>query len=277
MPRSTPNLPLLAGTIGGGVVVILLGLLLVGGVKQVDSTEHCVLTRYGKVVDRKMSTGLNFTPFADATCFTMTETNFPVEGVESMEAQTGDPVTVQGDVALIYAYDPATVFDVFMEKRSPAAAEAEILNATREGYRTALSNWTVAEIFSGRRQFLSGSVRAHIQRKLGDRAQIKQVFVRDIKIPASIEQQRIAAAEQAQILDRARKQFVIDSVNANAIVFKAEAEAKSKELQARSYESNNALIELDKTRALAEGISNACKGVTTCVIGGSIMDVWDRQ
>ena len=275
MARST-NVPLLAGLLGGGFVVLLLGVMLIGGVTQVDSTEHCVLTRYGKVVNQKMDTGLNFTPFANATCFTMTETNFPGAGVETMEAQTSDPITITGDVALIYAYDPATVFEVFVEKRSPEAAEAEILNATREGYRTALSSWSVAEIFSGRRQFLSDSVKAHIQRKLGDRAQIKQVFVRDIKIPPSIEQQRIAAAEQAQILDRARKQFVIDSVNASASLLKAEAEARSKELQARSYESNNALIELDKARALADGLSNACKGVQTCVIGGSVMDTWNR-
>lgn len=259
-------------------LIAVLGLAL-GGWTIVDSTEHCVLTRYGKVVERKMDTGLNFTPFTEATCFSMTEQNFPTgaEDRETMEAQTRDPVTVIGDVALVYAYDPATIYDVFVEKRSSAAVETEIRNAIREGYRNALSGWTVAEIFSARRPDLADSMRVHIQRKIGDRARIEQVFVRDIKIPEQIERQRIAAAEQAQILDRAQKQFVIDSVNAAAEVIKARGQAEAKDLQARSYESNDKLIELDMIKAWSEGVAEACKGVQSCVLGGSVLDSWRQR
>jgi regulator of protease activity HflC (stomatin/prohibitin superfamily) len=260
--------------VGIGVLASLV--LVLGGWTVVDSTEHCVLTRYGRVVERKMDTGLNFTPFANATCFSMTEQNFPAaaDEKETMEAQTRDPVTVLGDVAIVYSYDPGTIFEVFMEKRSPDAVETEIRNSIREGYRNALSGWTVAEIFSARRPTLADSVRAHIQRKVGNRANIQQVFVRDIKIPEQIERQRIAAAEQAQILDRAQKQFVIDSVNAAAQVIKARGEAEAKQLQARSYESNPRLIELDMIKAWSTGIGEACKGVTSCVLGGSVVDSW---
>lgn len=266
------GLAIAAGAVTLGAVV-LLGLAL-GGWTVVDSTEHCVLTRYGKVQERKMDTGLNFTPFSDATCFSMTEQNFPAssDSKETMEAQTRDPVTVTGDVAIVYAYDPATIYDVFVEKRSPEAVETEIRNAIREGYRNALASWTVGEIFSERRPSLADSVRVHMQRKIGDRARIQQVFVRDIRIPEQIERQRIAAAEQAQILDRARKQFVIDSVNSSAEVLKARAFAEAKELQARSYESNSKLIELDMMKEWANGIREACKGVNTCVLGGSVVD-----
>lgn len=269
-----PGILITAVLVGIGA---LAGLVLVfGGWTVVDSTEHCVLTRYGRVVERKMSTGLNFTPFANATCFSMTEQNFPrgVDDKETMEAQTRDPVTVMGDVAIVYAYDPGTIFEVFMEKRSPEAVETEIRNSIREGYRNALSGWTVAEIFSARRPALSDSVRVHIQRKVGNRARIQQVFVRDIKIPEQIERQRIAAAEQAQILDRAQKQFVIDSVNAAAQVIKARGEAEAKQLQARSYEANPRLIELDMIKAWSTGIGEACKGVQSCVLGGSVVDSW---
>ncbi|HEX2095242.1 MAG TPA: SPFH domain-containing protein [Longimicrobiaceae bacterium] len=263
-----------AAVIGIGVVAGLVAAI--GGWTVVDSTEHCVLTRYGRVVERKMDTGLNFTPFAEATCFSMTEQNFPVgaEDKETMEAQTRDPVTVTGDVAIVYSYDPGTIYQVFVEKRSPDAVETEIRNSIREGYRNALAGWTVAEIFSQRRPLLSDSVRAHIQRKVGNRARIQQVFIRDIKIPEQIERQRIAAAEQAQILDRAQKQFVIDSVNAAAEVLKARASAEAKELQARSYESNPRLIELDMIKAWSTGIGEACKGVQSCVLGGSVVDSW---
>lgn len=267
----SPNIATL-GVIG---VAVLIGLIIsFGGWTIVDSTEHCVQTRYGRIIREQMKTGLNFTPFSDATCFSMTEQNFPLE---TMEAQTQDPVTITGDVSLVYAYNPTSIGQVFREKRSPAAVEEEIKNAVREGYRNALAAWTVGEIFSERRPELADSVQRHIQRKIGDRADVKKVFVRDVKIPPQIEQQRIAAAEQAQILDRARKQFVIDSVNSAAEVLKARAFAEAKDLQARAYEANARLIELDGIKAWSDGIKEACKGVQTCVLGGSVMDAFAQQ
>ena len=242
---------------------------------SVDSTEHCVETRYGKVVNERMSTGLNPTILTTATCFPMTERNYPSGGQkEVISAQTQDPITVEGDVAIVYKYDPATITRVFLEKRTPDAAEAEILNGIREGYRNALSSWTIAEIFQNRAA-LSDSVRVHIQRKIGDRAIITNVFVRDIKAPQSIEQARIAAAQQAQVLDKAQKQFTIDSVNARAQVMTAQASAEAKRLEAASYATNPALLQLEIAKANAEGLARACAGpqVTTCVIGGTTADI----
>ena len=75
-------------------------------------------------------------------------------------------------------------------------------------------------------------------------------------------------------MDRAQKQFVIDSVNAAAEVIKARGQAEAKDLQARSYESNDKLIELDMIKAWSEGVAEACKGVQSCVLGGSVIDAW---
>lgn len=243
---------------------------------QVDTTERCILTRYGEVVQQEMPKGLNWTPLTDATCFTMTDRNFPDAGAtETISAQTADPVTIEGDVAIVYTYDPATIYQVFLDKRTPASAEAEILNSVREGYRTALAGWTVAQIFSSNRASLADSVRAHIQRKIGTRAIIRQVFVRDIKLPQAIEQARINSARQAQVLAQARQQYEIDSVNARAKVLTAEADARTKQLLAQSYASNPRLMELEAARAFAEGLGKVCgQGVTTCIIGGSVMDSW---
>lgn len=244
---------------------------------SVDTTEHCVLTRYGRIIEPKMGTGMNFTPLANATCFTMTDRNYPdAGGKETMEAQTADPITVIGDVSIVYSYDPATVAKLFEDKRTPEAAESEILNAVREGYRNALAGWTVAQIFSGNRSALSDSVKAHIQRKLGDRAVIKQVFIRDIKAPQQIETARIEAAKQAQVLDQAQKQFAIDSVNARGRLMVAEAEAQAKRLEAAAYSGNRELLQLRIAEARARGLAEACKGATTCVIGGSVMDAFSR-
>ena len=100
----------------------LLPLVLLVACERVDVTEHCVMTRYGKVVQERMEPGLKWMPIADATCFPLTEQNFPEQGsVETITAQTADPLTVQGDVAIVYSYDPATVYEVFTEKRSQLA------------------------------------------------------------------------------------------------------------------------------------------------------------
>jgi hypothetical protein len=224
-----------------------------------------------------MATGLNLTALTTATCFTMTEKNYPVSatGKEMIPAQTQDPITVEGDVAIVYKYDPATIFKVFEEKRTAESAETEIVNAIREGYRNALAQWTIAEIFQNRAA-LADSVKNHIQRKIGNRAIIQQVFVRDIKVPAQIEQARIQAAQQAQVLDKALKQFTIDSVNARAVVIAAQASSEATRLSAQSYITNPKLLELEIAKAYAEGLKEACKGVQTCVIGGTIMDSWKR-
>ena len=256
-------------------LVVAVGLL--AGCTQVDSTEHCVETRYGKVVNPKMTTGLNLTVLTTSTCFTMTEKNYPVlaGGKEMIPAQTQDPITVEGDVAIVYKFDPATIYNVFVEKRTAESAETEIVNAIREGYRNALAQWTIAEVFQNRAA-LSDSVKNHIQRKIGNRAIIQQVFVRDIKVPAQIEQARIQAAQQAQVLDKALKQFVIDSVNARAVIIAAQATSEATRLSAQSYISNPKLLELEIAKAYADGLKEACKGVQTCVIGGTIMDSWKR-
>lgn len=264
---------------GGAVAALLLITLMISGsFTRVDSTEHCVLTRYGTVIKRKMPTGLNFTPLSEPTCFRMTQRNFPEteEGKEVIQATTADPVTVEGDVAITWSYNPGSIYQVFLDKRTPEAAEMEVLNAVREGYRNALNAWTVNRIFSAERARLSDDVRRQIQAKLGNRATIHQVFVRDIRIPPQIEQARIEAARQAQVLDRAQKQFTIDSVNARAQLLKAEADARAKELEARSYAANPALLQLEAAKAMSNGLAQACRGVQTCVIGGSVMDTWQR-
>lgn len=277
-PASTRSVkPVLVA--GGALAVLLFVMMLASGsFTRVDSTEHCVLTRYGTVVKRKMATGLNFTPLSEPTCFRMTQRNFPEtdDGKEVIQATTADPVTVEGDVAITWSYNPGSIYQVFLDKRTPEAAETEVLNAVREGYRNALNAWTVNRIFSAERARLADDVRRQIQAKLGNRATIHQVFVRDIRIPPQIEQARIEAARQAQVLDRALKQFTIDSVNARAQLLKAEADAQAKELEARSYAANPALLQLEAAKAMSNGLAQACRGVQTCVIGGSVMDTWQR-
>jgi regulator of protease activity HflC (stomatin/prohibitin superfamily) len=246
----------------------------------VDTTEHCILTRYGEVVNKQMSAGLNWTPFSKATCFKMVEHNYPggtdKDGqplAETMEAQTSDPITVLGEVALVYAYDPNTIYQVFMEKRSPDQVEIEITNSIRAGYRAAIGKFSVSELFQHREQF-SDSVKAAIQRQIGHRARITNLFIRSITVPKVIEDARIAAAQQAQVLDKALKQQAIAEAGAKATVATAEGDATANRLRAQSYSSNPKLLDLEIAKAKAEGMAQVCSKSTTCIIGGSIADTW---
>lgn len=256
-------------------VALVLAVLVAGACTSVDQTEHCVLTRYGKVIEDKMATGMNFTAFSNSECFTLRDQNFPAAAAdgdhkETMEAQTKDPLTVTGDVAIVYAFDPANVKQVYLEKRTQDAAEAQILNAVRDGYRSALAGWTVADIFSARRAELGDSVRAHIQRKLldpkiGQLAVIKQVFIRDIKVPEAIEHARIASTQQAQKLNQASQQLAIDSMQSRGQLIKAQATAEANRLTSLSYASNPKMLDLE----IADRLSHLCGSATTCVIGAS--------
>lgn len=268
-PTRTMHKPIIAAVVAG---LLFISFLLFFEIEGVDSTDHCVETRYGNVVNEKMDPGMNILFLSKPTCFKMTEQNYPAEGAEEVEAQTSDPITVKGDVAVVWAYDPSTVVQVFKDKRSESAVEVEVRNAIREGYRSALASWSVAEIFSTQRASLSDSVKVHVQRKLGNRAQVKNVFVRDISVPPQIEQARIAAAQQAQILDKAEKDKAIANANAEAAIARARGEAESKRMLAGAYASNPVLAQLEIAREMAK----VCSGAQTCVLGGSIVDTWRK-
>lgn len=241
---------------------------------SVDQTEHCVETRYGNVVNERMTEGLNATFFTQATCFSLIDQNFPQSQDEAVTiaAQTGggqDPVTIQGDVAVVFRFDPTTVYNLFLEKRSQEAALVEINNAIRDGYRTALAGWTVSSIFSEQRAALGDSVMAHIQRKLGDRAVITQVFVRDIAMPPAIEEARTRSAQQAQVLSQARQQYTIDSVNAASALMRSQAQATATRATAAAYEINPRLLDLE----IAKEMAKLCGAATTCVLGASTTEL----
>ena len=237
----------------------------------IDTTEHCIATRYGRVVDEKGDPGLASEIGKDWTCFSLTDQNFPDQDkTEKMDVQTSDPVTLGLEVAMVYAYDPETIYSLFLQKRQADAVESEVLNSLRSGTRDAVSGWSVAEVFSDQRAFLSDSIKVSVQRKLGNRALLKQVYVRGISAPPTIEAARIASAQQAQVLAQARQQSQIDSVKAATTLFAARADNEARKLQAKVYDDNPKLLDLEVARARAA----ICEGVTTCILGASVLDAW---
>lgn len=249
------------------IAVIMLAAGLLSACTQVHQTERCIGTRYGKVVEEQMAVGMNVTIFESATCFTLTDQNYPVASgaKETMDAQTRDPMTVQGDVAIVYAFDPGSVYTVFLEKRSEGAAEVQVINAIRDGYRSAVAGWSIADISSARRAYLGDSVKKHIQDKLGKLATVKQVFIRDIRVPAAIEESRIASTKQSLVYTQAQQQLAIDSMQARGQIIRAQATAETNRLTSLSYASNPKMLDLE----IAKALSGLCGHATTCVIGAS--------
>lgn len=243
----------------------------------VDETEYCVKTRFGEVVDQQMARGLVGTWLIyEVTCFDMTDQSFP-DGrdeaeVEVIQAQTSDPVSLNAELQVIWRYDPETIYQIFLEKRQEAAVELEIRGAIRSGARNALNSFTIDEVFSDQRERVESAVEEAIQRSVGNRAIIVNAFLRNLQAPQAIEQARIAATRQEQRLQEARRQFQIDSVDAEATRVTAEAEAYRREVEAVAYNSNPELLQLRTAEAMANGLAQACGNAQTCIIGGNVVD-----
>lgn len=250
--------------------------LLMGACATVDETEACVKTRFGKVIEQSVETGIHPTwMMFDFTCFDMTSQTFPDDGdreVEIITAQTSDPVTLDAELQVIWRYDPETIYQVFLDKRTEDAVEREIRGAIRSGARNAINSFSIDEVFSEQRAAVEAEVQAAIQRSIGERAIVENAFLRDLAAPAQIEEARIAATEQEQRLQQAQKEFQVDSVNAEAQILTAQADAEAKRLEGAAYNENPALLQLRAAEALAQGLATACSGVTTCILGGDVMD-----
>lgn len=249
--------------------------LLLAGCATVDETEYCVMTRFGEVVNPDLGVGLQPTWLVnDVECFDMTDQRFPEDEdeVEVIDAQTSDPVSITAELSVIWRYDPETIYDIFLQKRSERQVEREVRDAIRSGARNAINGYSITEIFSEAREDVEESIRDAIQRNLGDRGVVLSAFMRDLGAPAPIEQARVRATEQEQRLQQAQRQFQIDSVNAEAEKLTADATAYAREVEARAYNENPGLLTLRGQEAMANGLGQACGGAQTCVIGGNVVD-----
>ncbi len=240
----------------------------------VHQTDHCVETRYGKVTNPHMDNGLNLTVIVSANCFPITDQNYPETGSEahSFEASTSDPVLVDGKITVVYSY--SNVEQLFLEKRTPEAAHVQMLSALNEGITVATSKFTIDQLFGAQRGVYGDSIKAIAQRKAGAHILIKTVFLRDLTPPKAIADARVTFAKKETEFNSARRQLSIDSINAAAVVLKAQGEATRQRLEAQAIATSPEVLKLRAAQAMATGLEGICKGVQTCIIGGSVIDLW---
>ena len=262
-----------------GFIAITLLIVGLSSFDKVDATEHCVKTRWGRVITPKVENGLTSTVAADLTCFPLTQQQFPGGSVrgeeaasETVEFLTQDSIMMSAEIALNWKY--VNVDSAFTTRRSHDAVLSEMANAVRSGARDAGATIGLRDLMGANRAGLDEVFRKAINNQMSDYALVEKVYIRKVQIPANIQQlwtQTIAmTAEQT----KARAQFLTDSLNARRTVIVAEAEARKVELETRALATSPEVLRLRTAEAMAKGLGEICKGVSTCIIGGSVMDTW---
>jgi len=243
-------------------------LIMVGGCTAVDATEHCVETRYGKVVNEQMATGLNATFLTSAECFPTTEQNHTLENVE---VRSSDPTTLTvSGITVNWEYSD-NVYAVFLDKRTHDAAVREINGAIEEGIKNAFTQFNYLDVSGARFAEIAPTIQAAIQTKVGTRAVVKNVLLSgQISGPllAGVEQERARTMEQTQALQTANAAARTDSINNARRLASENVNAQIKELSAAAYVSNPALLRLE----IAKELKSICGSATTCILGGTTVD-----
>jgi regulator of protease activity HflC (stomatin/prohibitin superfamily) len=247
--------------------------------EKVDATEHCVETRYGKVVNPKAGDGLVSTMTTTLTCFPTTQQQFPGGSVtgedasaEKVEFLTRDSIMMAADIAILWKYSNPN--DAFNTRRSHAAVLSELANAVRAGARDAGATIGLTDLMGAKRAELDETFRLAINAQMSDYAQIEKVYIRGIAIPNNIQALWTQTLAQQAEQTKARAAFITDSLNARRTVIKAEAEARKVELETRALATSPAVLQLRTAEAMAKGLSQVCSKAQTCIIGGSVMDTW---
>jgi regulator of protease activity HflC (stomatin/prohibitin superfamily) len=245
----------------------------------VDATEHCVETRFGKVINQRVSDGLVSTMTTQLTCFPTTQQQFPggaVKGeeavAETVEFLTRDSIMMKADLAINWKYTDAN--QAFATRRSHEAVLSELANALRSAARDAGATIGLTDLMGAKRATLDETFREAINKQMSKYATVEKVYIRSVQIPPNIQQlwtQTIAMSAEQQ---KARAAYVTDSLNARRTVIVAEAQARKTELETRALATSPAVLQLRMAEAMAKGLAQVCNGASTCIIGGSVMDTW---
>lgn len=164
-------------------------------------------------------------------------------GDDSISARTSDGQQVQVDSSVIYFVDPAKVVMVHInwQKRY---TEDLVRPLVRGVIRDAISQFSVAEVYSTKRGDLQAMITDQLTKRLSDNGLVLQEFIlRDLSFSpeyaASIEQKQIAEqqAQQAKLVVESKRQEAeqarqIAQGQADAAVIAAKGQAESRLIQA---------------------------------------------
>ena len=280
----------------GGVVVGIFSVLLLAtaGWTVADETQQCFKLRYGEIVDDNVDSGLQPEWWIyDFECLPMTEQQIPNVGENDSEwitvsFETADRMNTSVPFRAVVRYNPGSVRDVFLAKRTQEAIIADVKSGLITGAAQAGNSLTLDDIFDGGLETLQARMHESMQDEVGSLADVVRVFVQQPAMPPSIRQARNDARQQEEQIRQIRQEFVADSVRgekdliqallaADATRARAQAYADSVQLtleaEARAFSTNRSLAELRATEAQSRALENLLTNCTNnCIVGSDVLN-----
>lgn len=218
-----------------GYGFIFTGILMAvgSGVTVIGVGEVGILHFLGKINPAPLSEGIHLVnPFASIEKMSIREQTFPPGGgVEVIEAQTSEQLNVTLEIAILFKLDGASAPALFQRLGSEASIKRSIvLNAIRDGVRSAIATKSINEIFSPERREIAAEMLFEIQTKAGDRIEVVEVFVRDVQAPARVRQAIEARQEREQEVESERFQTQIIQERARQAIEEAKGVAEAQKI-----------------------------------------------
>jgi regulator of protease activity HflC (stomatin/prohibitin superfamily) len=143
----------------------------------------------GSVHERPLNQGVHLiNPFATIERMSVREQAFPPDGgVEQIEAQTSEQLSVALEVSILYRIAAENAPDLYQRIGTEDEIKSRIvLNAVRNGVRDAVATQSINDILSPNRREVANAMMQEIQAKSGDRIELLEVFVRDVQAPERV-------------------------------------------------------------------------------------------
>ncbi len=232
----TTGRPGAAGTaklVGYGFMLAGVGLAVSNAVTVISVGEVGVLHFLGKIDPDPLTEGVHFVnPLAEIEKMSVREQSFPAGGdVEVIEAQTSEQLNVTLEIAILFKLDGATAPELFRRLGSEANIKRSIvLNALRDGVRSAVATKSINQIFSPERREIAGEMLREIQIKAGDRIEVVEVFVRDVQAPPRVREAIEARQEREQEVEAERFQTEIIQERALQAIEEAKGLAEAQKI-----------------------------------------------
>lgn len=230
-----------AGTLGLGLLAIVIVLLLFFGFNRVDEFEVAVRRNpvTGAVAGSPFRQGLYHSILRSWTNYSTRETQYPREGgSERLSALTSDQLQIGVDAAFRYRINPDSVVRLYLTVGQPEEIHTFVYNTYRSAVRDAVAEVAAASILSSDRASIGDRIDALMANRLVPRGiVITDFFVREIEPPETI------------------RQAIEDKL------------AREQRVQAEAYQTQVVEEQANQKRAEAEGIRDAQDIIATSLTG----------
>ena len=231
------------GTIGLGLLAILLVLVLLFGFNRVDEYEVAVKRNplTGSVASEPYRQGLYHSILRSWTNYSTREIQYPREGSsEQLTALTADQLQITVDAAYRYRLQPDSVVGMYLNVGEPAAVHGFVYNTYRSAVRDAVAEMNAANILSRERAEIGERIETLMAERLTPRGiLVTDFFVRELEPPETLRQ-----AIEAKL-------------------------AREQQVQAEVFQTQVVEEQANQKRAEAEGIRDAQDVIATSLTGVS--------